>query len=50
MDFDLVLQGTVVLPDRIVEKGYVAVHAARLPKLASASRRRRANGICSAKR
>ena len=25
MDFDLVLQGTVVLPDRILEQGYVAV-------------------------
>jgi len=24
-DFDLVLQGTVVLPERILEQGYVAV-------------------------
>lgn len=50
MDFDLVLQGTVVMPNRILEKGYVAVTPAGSPKSALASRRRRANGICSAKR
>ncbi|WP_064711772.1 dihydroorotase [Rhizobium bangladeshense] len=33
MDFDLVLQGTVVLPDRIVEKGYVAVHAGKIAEI-----------------
>ncbi|MGO8078135.1 allantoinase, partial [Rhizobium leguminosarum] len=25
MDFDLVLQGSVVLPDRILDEGYVAL-------------------------
>ncbi|ARO28363.1 allantoinase protein [Rhizobium sp. NXC14] len=33
MDFDLVLQGTVVLPDRIVEAGYVAVHAGKIAEV-----------------
>lgn len=30
MDFDLVLQGTVVLPDRILEQGYVAVRDGKI--------------------
>lgn len=33
MDFDLVLQGTVVLPDRIVEEGYVAVRDGRIAEV-----------------
>ncbi|MBX5156283.1 amidohydrolase family protein [Rhizobium sp. NZLR8] len=33
MDFDLVLQGTVVLPDRIVEAGYVAVRDGRIAEV-----------------
>ncbi|MBX5093077.1 dihydroorotase [Rhizobium lentis] len=33
MDFDLVLQGTVVMPDRILEKGYVAVNAGRIAEV-----------------
>ncbi|MBX5298955.1 amidohydrolase family protein [Rhizobium sp. NLR12b] len=33
MDFDLVLQGTVVLPDRIVEAGYVAVYAGKIAEV-----------------
>ena len=32
-DFDLVLQGTVVLPDRIVERGYVAVRDGKIIQL-----------------
>src|ERR1700743_1617968 len=32
-DFDLVLQGTVVLPDRIVEQGYVAVRAGKIAEI-----------------
>lgn len=33
MDFDLVLQGTVVLPDRILEAGYVAVHDGKIAEV-----------------
>ncbi|MBX5023320.1 dihydroorotase [Rhizobium lentis] len=33
MDFDLVLQGTVVMPDRILEKGHVAVNAGRIAEV-----------------
>ncbi|NKM63482.1 amidohydrolase family protein [Rhizobium leguminosarum bv. viciae] len=33
MDFDLVLQGTVVLPDRIVEEGYVAVRDGKIAEV-----------------
>ncbi|ANL45134.1 allantoinase protein [Rhizobium phaseoli] len=33
MDFDLVLQGTVVLPDRILEEGYVAVRDGRIAEV-----------------
>ncbi|MDO3433357.1 amidohydrolase family protein [Rhizobium sp. CBN3] len=33
MDFDLVLQGTVVLPDRIVKEGYVAVHGGKITEV-----------------
>ncbi|EJT03025.1 amidohydrolase family protein [Rhizobium sp. CCGE 510] len=33
MDFDLVLQGTVVLPDGIVEAGYVAVRDGRIAEV-----------------
>ncbi|MBX4903124.1 dihydroorotase [Rhizobium bangladeshense] len=33
MDFDLVLQGTVVMPDRVLEKGYVAVNAGRIAEV-----------------
>ncbi|MBX5103775.1 amidohydrolase family protein [Rhizobium lentis] len=33
MDFDLVLQGTVVMPNRILEKGYVAVNAGRIAEV-----------------
>jgi allantoinase len=32
-DFDLVLQGTVVLPDRIVEAGYVAVLGGKIAEI-----------------
>lgn len=32
-DFDLVLQGTVVLPDRIVEEGYVAVRDGKIAEI-----------------
>lgn len=32
-DFDLVLQGTVVLPKRIVEEGYVAVSGGRIAEI-----------------
>ncbi|HEY8577683.1 MAG TPA: amidohydrolase family protein [Devosia sp.] len=34
-DFDLVLAGTVVLPDRVVEGGYVAVRAGRVDHVGS---------------
>ncbi|PDS33171.1 dihydroorotase [Rhizobium phaseoli] len=33
MDFDLVLQGTVVLPDRILEEGYVAARDGRIAEV-----------------
>ncbi|MGO7728843.1 dihydroorotase family protein [Rhizobium johnstonii] len=33
MDFDLVLQGTVVLPDRIVDEGYVAVRDGKIAEV-----------------
>ncbi|MGO6995598.1 dihydroorotase [Rhizobium leguminosarum] len=33
MDFDLVLQGTVVLPDRIVEEGYVALRDGKIAEV-----------------
>ncbi len=33
MDFDLVLQGTVVLPERIVEGGYVAVYDGKIAEV-----------------
>ncbi|PDS80633.1 amidohydrolase family protein [Rhizobium sp. L43] len=33
MDFDLVLQGTVVLPDRILEQGYVAVRDGKIAEV-----------------
>ncbi|SCB57774.1 allantoinase [Rhizobium aethiopicum] len=33
MDFDLVLQGTVVLPDRILEQGYVAARDGRIAEV-----------------
>ncbi|WP_432431747.1 hypothetical protein [Rhizobium leguminosarum] len=33
MDFDLVLQGTVVLPDRILEEGYVAVRDGKIAEV-----------------
>ncbi|WP_049730724.1 dihydroorotase [Rhizobium ecuadorense] len=33
MDFDLVLQGTVVLPDRILEAGYVAARDGRIAEV-----------------
>ncbi|MDP9807450.1 allantoinase [Rhizobium tibeticum] len=32
-DFDLVLQGTVVLPERILEAGYVAVHDGKIAEV-----------------
>lgn len=32
-DFDLVLQGTVVLPERIIEEGYVAVSGGRIAEI-----------------
>jgi allantoinase len=32
-DFDLVLQGTVVLPERIVEEGYVAVRDGKIAEV-----------------
>ncbi len=32
-DFDLVLQGTVVLPERIVEGGYVAVRDGKVVQI-----------------
>ncbi len=33
MDFDLVLQGTVVLPDRILEEGYVAARDGKIAEI-----------------
>ncbi|MBY3414371.1 amidohydrolase family protein [Rhizobium laguerreae] len=33
MDFDLVLQGTVVLPDRILDEGYVAVRDGKIAEV-----------------
>ncbi|MBY4608341.1 amidohydrolase family protein [Rhizobium sp. 9T] len=33
MDFDLVLQGTVVLPDRILEEGYVAARDGKIAEV-----------------
>ncbi|ANM15345.1 allantoinase protein [Rhizobium sp. N541] len=33
MDFDLVLQGTVVLPDRILEEGYVATRDGKIAEV-----------------
>ncbi|MBX4967578.1 dihydroorotase [Rhizobium binae] len=33
MDFDLVLQGTVVLPDRILEEGYVAARGGKIAEV-----------------
>ena len=33
MDFDLVLQGTVVLPDRILEEGYVAARSGKIAEV-----------------
>ncbi|MBX4929610.1 dihydroorotase [Rhizobium binae] len=33
MDFDLVLQGTVVLPDRILEEGYVAARGGKIAEI-----------------
>ncbi len=32
-DFDLVLQGTVVLPDRVVDQGYVAVSGGKIAQI-----------------
>ena len=50
-DFDLVLSGTVVLPDRVIERGYVAV---RDGKIAACRRghgaRRAASATISARR
>ena len=49
-DFDLVLQGTVVLPDRIVEAGYVAVRDGKIVQSAGRPARTRANATSSARR
>ena len=50
-DFDLVSAGTIVLPDRVVEGGYVAVRDGKIAAIgAGRGPARRASGTSSATR